>query len=79
MQAIGDEFIAPSYDKPRKSRTKHHIANRIRTRVLENIPLKSKGNNFEKSGIIFAVSHRERQSNSLVRLVRTQLEVKFLT
>jgi len=45
MQAIEDEFIAPSYDRPRKSRAKADVAKGTGTRVLENIPLKSTGNN----------------------------------
>jgi len=36
--------LSMSYDKPRKSRAKAHIANGTGTRVLENIPLKSTGN-----------------------------------
>jgi hypothetical protein len=45
MQAIEDEFIAHSYDKPRKSRAKSNVAKVTETSVLENIPLKSTGNN----------------------------------
>jgi len=48
MQATEDEFIAPSYDKPRKSRAKAHVANGTETRVVENIPLKSTGNNLRE-------------------------------
>jgi hypothetical protein len=48
MQATADEFIAPSYDKPRKSRVKAHVANGTGTRVLENIPLKSTENNLRE-------------------------------
>jgi hypothetical protein len=64
MHVIEDDFIAPSYDKPRKSRAKAHIANGIGTRVLENIPLKSTGNNLRESGIMFAVTRRERKPYS---------------
>jgi hypothetical protein len=48
MQATDDEFIAPSYDKPRKSWAKAHVANGIGTRVLENIPFKLTGNNLRE-------------------------------
>jgi hypothetical protein len=79
MQVIENDFISPSYDIPRKSWARAHVANGIGTHVLENIPLKSTGNNLRESIIMFAVACRERENNSLFRLVRVQIAVGLFT